>query len=1132
MGLPSKSDNERNLEEIFSELLKNNASINKDLLKTLNELKEIYKEYEYEFAKNREDNEKTIEKWEKDDILKWVNSQRTKEKINDEDFIPELLAVLSRANIISDGYRPRKVQIVSILLFLFTPKDKGLFTQIKTGEGKTTIVAMLAAIKALRGNFVDVLTSSEILAERDSEEKKIFYSLLGLSVTHAKNEFFHGYNIVYGDTTSFEGDFLRNILGKNEDKINIVRGQQCIIIDEVDNMCVDNLSSETRLVADFGGYASLNGIYPLIYQSLNIIDKYIDESILEGINNDINENNRKEKTIEKLIKATEEILEDGLKKENEAFTFPEHIKDYAKNQVKYWCESAYSAKHEYKLNTHYVISGKEGKRKISPVDYSNTGVVQLRMEWSNGLHQFIQLKHGITLENETLNTTFLPHYIFIRKYISENENNIYGLTGTLGRVSTQNLYKKLFGVNVLIIPTFKKSNFINLYPKLEKTEENWENSIIENINNPINNKRVILIICKTINIVNNLRKKLISTNYPEHLIEKYERNDDPKSKLKECYSPGHIIFATNLAGRGTDIKLTDEVEKNGGMHVILTFLPDNQRVEEQALGRTARSGKNGSGIIITKNDYNNIQIIFKNGNGKEQQIKNFDIISIIRDKKEKNQIDYIEKYRINQLQFKSVIFDKFTKLFQNLKKNLKENKGYEKSKIKAIANDVEEKWGLWMKKYGLDEYVENSKMEEVEKAYKKFEESIRNDYIDTSNLNLMNPYNYCDFDDYSAAYNKDSNSCFFAKYMQGIKEINKIENDNDKTQLQMKIEDTCIVINDKLMTSLEAMDATISNLNNSLSDKKEETYDDCKNDIKNKLDVLNNIMKGLSANIEVIENSKGSDKRVLIAEKFKYIQNLTKDLDIIKYFYSMEIYGFYIIEIDVKKDYFGIFTSIFLGALEIIGGTFLLWATGGFFGSEFIEAGYEDIKYGFECLVGKKEFSWSEFKTKKINFLINTAINIAIKLITAGIGGKLSKIKPKAGLKSIFIQEGKKLFGKVAKNFGAKVITHLIGPETIKCVIDNVKGVLKANVVDFFGNQLKKMIPQEVRDLMCINITIKKGKNPIQRLLVEQLKVAVRSLGRLAKIFVDLLLSLFSSPSNILVVLKKNIKYFLSTGLK
>ena len=117
---------------------------------------------------------------------------------------------------------------------------------------------------------------------------------------------------------------------------------------------------------------------------------------------------------------------------------------------------------------------------------------------------FIQLKHGITLENETLNTTFLPHYIFfIRKYISENENNIYGLTGTLGRVSTQNLYKKLFGVNVLIIPTFKKSNFINLYPKLEKTEENWENSIIENINNPINNKRVILIICKTINIVNN-----------------------------------------------------------------------------------------------------------------------------------------------------------------------------------------------------------------------------------------------------------------------------------------------------------------------------------------------------------------------------------------------------------------------------------------------------------------------------------------------------------------------------------------------------------------------------------------------------------------------------------------------------
>ena len=461
-----------------------------------------------------------------------------------------------------------------------TPRNKGLFTQIKTGEGKTTIVAMLAAIIALRGKYVDVLTSSEVLAERDANEKKKFYSLFNLSVTHAKEDDFQGYNIVYGDSLSFEGSLLRILFRKNKKQPNKEREQQCIIIDEVDNMCVDNLSAATQLVSEFGGYGAINGIYPLIYQNLNIIDQYI----LEGKFPDITEDNIKEKTIEKLIKTTEKILNDGIKEK--VFVFPKHIEEFAKNQVKDWCENAYLAKNYYKPNIHYVISGKEGKRKISPVDYKNTGVINLNMTWSNGLHQFLQLKHGVKLENETLNTTFLPHYIFIKKYISPRENNVYGLTGTLGSVSTQRLYKKLFNVNVFIIPTFRKSNFINLYPKLETTEEDWKNSIIQNILNPINNKRVILVICDTIKNVSKLADELKSKNYPEHLIEKYQRNDDSNFRLKEKYGQGSVIFATNLAGRGTDIKLTDEVEKNGGMHVILTFLPDNQRVEEQALGRT------------------------------------------------------------------------------------------------------------------------------------------------------------------------------------------------------------------------------------------------------------------------------------------------------------------------------------------------------------------------------------------------------------------------------------------------------------------------------------------------------------------------------------------------------------------
>ena len=164
--------------------------------------------------------------------------------------------------------------------------------------------------------------------------------------------------------------------------------------------------------------------------------------------------------------------------------------------------------------------------------------------------------------------------------------------------------------------------------------------------------------------------------------------------------------------------ITDEVEKNGGMHVILTFLPDNQRVEEQALGRTARSGKNGSGIIIMEINIDDFQI--RNESLKKKMKNNtiFQIISIIREYNEKEKMNEIEKNKINSLKLKSEIFDKFTNLFIELKKYLK-SYNYSEEKIQGIADDVEEKWGLWMNKNGLDEEIDYMKKVEIEKSYDK-----------------------------------------------------------------------------------------------------------------------------------------------------------------------------------------------------------------------------------------------------------------------------------------------------------------------------------------------------------------------------------------------------------------------------
>ena len=113
-------------------------------------------------------------------------------------------------------------------------------------------------------------------------------------------------------------------------------------------------------------------------------------------------------------------------------------------------------------------------------------------------------------------------------------------------------------------------------------------------------------------------------------------------------------------------------------------------------------------------------------------------------------------------------------------------------------------------------------------------------------------------------------------------------------------------------------------------------------------------------------------------------------------------------------------------------------------------------------MIGKKEFSWSEFKKNKINFLINTAISIVVKIITAGIGSGFSKFKPQTSLRNVFKQVGTKILRKVVQDVAVNTLTHFVGPQVIENVISKVKDVLREGVINYFGNQLKKLILQKL----------------------------------------------------------------------
>ena len=195
--------------------------------------------------------------------IKEIKSQISMNKEDVNSYI-QLISVMIKVNGKIFRYKPREIQIISVLFFLFKEKNSGLIEEIYTGEGKTIIISFLAVIKAFQGNKVDILTSSSVLAERDANEMRLFYNYFGLSVDHCNKDFAETFrntyledykerpecfgcykaDIVYGDPLSFEGDILRtNFMGL------VGRGNKrdfdCIIIDEIDNICIDNIKNIT-----------------------------------------------------------------------------------------------------------------------------------------------------------------------------------------------------------------------------------------------------------------------------------------------------------------------------------------------------------------------------------------------------------------------------------------------------------------------------------------------------------------------------------------------------------------------------------------------------------------------------------------------------------------------------------------------------------------------------------------------------------------------------------------------------------------------------------------------------------------------------------------------------------------------
>ncbi|ETO20998.1 Helicase conserved domain containing protein [Reticulomyxa filosa] len=282
------------------------------------------------------------------------------------------------------------------------------------------------------------------------------------------------------------------------------------------------------------------------------------------------------------------------------------LKPLIDGQLDEWVESAWKAAFLHSADKDYIIRNNE----IVPMS-KDVGTVQEKTVYSNGLHQCLQLKHRKKMTVLGSVAQMITNFTFYRKYVTGGK--VFGLTGTLGGTKEMEYYTQHFDAHILKIPSFATKTKMFYTDVLCTNECEWLQSICVNVFVQMKKEKVVLIITEDIKttdkIARRLRKETVRLR--KHLrngeIYVYSRSDNSQQVglMQNKFAKGDVIVATNLAGRGTDVQLQEYVKRMGGLHVIVTFLPENGRIEAQNIGRSARSTDPGSCILIVNKEMEN-----------------------------------------------------------------------------------------------------------------------------------------------------------------------------------------------------------------------------------------------------------------------------------------------------------------------------------------------------------------------------------------------------------------------------------------------------------------------------------------------------------------------------------------------
>ena len=618
-----------------------------------------------------------------DQKLQWFADNHVEFVVN---LIKVWMLVTSRSGRIQIPYN---TQIVSLLLFLHTD-NQGLLQQVKTGEGKTMVVGMLAAAKALLGFHVDVVSSNRDLAEDGVRKCQDFFHALGLKAAanctddDDTNQQAYKSHIVYGDVGSFQRDVLTeetNPDGTDFSARYSDMRKNCLLVDEVDSMFLDKGRHMLYISHQSPALKHLESLFLMIWSSVLSIDP--EKMLIDAM----------------LDQMTEDLI---ALIENKTISVPYYLTSFCRHKMRAWVRSAYQARC-MDANDQFIIDNKGEEdanqpKQIFPID-KQTGIEQYNMKWSNGLSQFLELKYRRTLSSESLKAVFISNKRFFKRY----GKALYGLTGTLGSVSSRKLLKDVYSISTVEMPTNKAKRYTQQKSRVAADNKEWCEEISKEINKNCT-EQPILVICENIKQLNNIKEHLVSPEASNELqIIDYARDGDDIEEPFENQGgalPGQVVLATNKGGRGTDIKIKEEIVPKG-LHVIVSFLPDNTRIEEQAFGRAARAGQPGSGSLVLQvnpDSYQSEIEVFETIEAATETL--IEMEKIKREEAESDRINLLLSEGIPQLDLEENLYESFQRHRRVFESTLKGatflgEEITEATKKSCIAVETD-RWAYWL----------------------------------------------------------------------------------------------------------------------------------------------------------------------------------------------------------------------------------------------------------------------------------------------------------------------------------------------------------------------------------------------------------------------------------------------------